>query len=218
MTENIGYEQCPACGNRLDNDDTVCSDCGLTISNEALPKDTIYCPVCGLEYDEPIKICDCGYNFESLKDIVDVAPIWRRFMNFIIDGSICYLFSEQIFLSFRNAIFESITSRFIDSPFLLLMIIMTALMYSMSIVFLYYFLSESLFQKTPGKFLSRTRIPSCLSPRPISSPWASVWGALMRNPLTDVPLVLPRSSRIIRPPWGVMRACWRDIWGSLITT
>ncbi|MDP8210745.1 MAG: RDD family protein [Candidatus Stygibacter australis] len=158
--EDIHYEKCPACGSSISANESICPNCGLTLSVEALPEEseeTKTCPVCGREYPETVINCDCGYNFVKHRDNIDVSPVWRRFANFVIDISFCAVLNRLIFINLTSTIFENLLS-FLSSISSLLIVIINFIIFGLLIPFIYYVLSESLFQKTLGKLFSRTKV------------------------------------------------------------
>ena len=84
---------------------------------------------------------------ETMENKIQRAGTGRRFLNFIIDLMIIYVISfiEGIIL---GILFGSEYSKYICETFII----------SLGTIFLYYYLFEYLFQKTPAKFITGTKV------------------------------------------------------------
>lgn len=60
--EDLDFSSCPACGNRLGENELKCSSCGLDLS----PTDDWKCSNCDQVIDANVKVCPhCGYDIDS---------------------------------------------------------------------------------------------------------------------------------------------------------
>ncbi len=116
------------------------------------------CPKCGLISAASAIRCDCGYDFASgkVKDSylnqkshhnLIIAPPGeklaasnRRMVNYIIDRVLLIALFAAIIILFRDTISGSGQG------------------FAFFFLFLYYFVFELIFQKTPAKFITRTKV------------------------------------------------------------
>ena len=63
--EDLDFSHCPACGNRLGDNDLKCSSCGLNLSSADQRK----CPNCDEMIEADVQVCpNCGYDMGWSKD------------------------------------------------------------------------------------------------------------------------------------------------------
>ncbi len=106
----------------------------------------MFCHQCGKELLDNAKFCShCGnisYADNNSKKFINqdykVSTIWKRFLNYIVDYILIFILSLTIFLIFD----------FGDSGSFLIFFIMIV----------YYVFFESIWQKTPGKFITKTKV------------------------------------------------------------
>lgn len=117
------------------------------------------CPNCGLDNPNNAARCDCGYDFASGQmkgsylsqagqEVVQAVSTGRRFANFIIDIILFRITATLLIMFFADTDFiqglaENAVADWLFGIFLL---------------FLYYFIFETAFQRTPAKFMTGTKV------------------------------------------------------------
>ncbi len=110
------------------------------------------CPYCGLENPPTALRCDCGYNFitgdkeksdiaQKGPEVLQIASAGNRIANFLIDS---------IFIIIVNIILEDCDLQYEDESIQYLILFLSYV--------LYYFIFEAIFQRTLGKFITKTKV------------------------------------------------------------
>lgn len=101
---------------------------------------------CGVKIDDNAKFChQCGQVSANEQNIYNPASMGKRFLNFLID-SIAFMF-----LSFIIGAVISVGMRGEMGD-------LSARMFGLAMSFVLYVLFESVWQKTPGKFVTKTKV------------------------------------------------------------
>ena len=116
------------------------------------------CPDCGRIHPETAERCECGHEFivdapsymisdHSGETVLEVVSKGKRFLNFIIDYIAFLICLVVLFMFFPSLALEARGSNELLEFFL-----------SAAAMILYYSIFEMLFQRTPGKLLTGTKV------------------------------------------------------------
>lgn len=117
------------------------------------------CPNCGLENPDTALRCDCGYDFASGQMKTSalgkegqveaaLASSGRRFFNFVADIILSRILIVLLLTSFADTEFVEALARNGAADWL----------FTLFLIFLYYFLFETTLQRTPAKLLTGTKV------------------------------------------------------------
>ena len=125
---------------------SLCHSCGRYFCSECLTEGTeyYYChsEQCRVALQSELK------KIEGSKPVIPYVPTGRRFANFIVDIIIFRIAAIFLLIPFVNTDFVQDIARNKGADWLL----------GICLLFLYYFVFESAFQRTPAKFITGTKV------------------------------------------------------------